>query len=359
VLIACQEEIREEPMPKLSGLADVGMRAAGLVTAALVPAALGLSGAAADTLESGRLILGTIQTATGPTAITSGKFAEWIHEETDGRFTVVVVPAAQLGPALEQYGHTRTGAQHLFADALEWNAQFVRDYGVMAVPFGLRDVDHLLRFLESDLVAEWRQRMEDEFGLVTLTDQLIRSPRIVHSVDHIETFEDMQGMSFRVPEIDVYFESWRAIGVSPTPVAWGEKYFALQQGVISGGEGPFTTILPARFPEISKYILETNHLWSAETIIMHKDTFDRLSPEDQEIFREVAARAAEFYNELVQAEESEHRQIMEQEYGVTFIQPSEEELEKFRAAVADAVPEFEARDMWPEGLYEEMQAVGN
>ena len=76
-------------------------------------------------------------------------------------------------------------------------------------------------------------------------------------------------------------------------------------------------------------------------------------------YGEVAARAAEFYNELVQAEESEHRQIMEQEYGVTFIQPSEEELEKFRAAVADAVPEFEARDMWPEGLYEQMQAVGN
>jgi TRAP-type transport system periplasmic protein len=166
-------------------------------------------------------------------------------------------------------------------------------------------------------------------------------------------------MGFRVPEIDVYFESWRAIGVNPTPVAWGEKYFALQQGVISGGEGPFTAILPARFPEVSKYIVETNHLWSAETLIMHKGTYDRLSPEDQEIFRDVAERTAEFYNELIQAEETEHREIMEAEHGVTFIQLSDEELEKFRAAVSEAVADFEARGMWSAGLYEQMIDLGN
>ncbi len=329
--------------------------AAAAAMLALVPGVAG----AQNTLESGRLVLGTIQTAAGPTGIAAAQFAEWINEETDGRFTVGVVPAAQLGPALEQYEHTRTGAQHLFVDALEWNAQFVRDYGVMAVPFAIRDVDHLAQVLDSDLAAEWRQRMEDEFDLVTLTDGFVRSPRIVHSVHAIETLEDMQGMGFRVPEIDVYFESWRAIGVNPTPVAWGEKYFALQQGVISGGEGPFTAILPARFPEVSKYIVETNHLWSAETMIMHKGTYDRLSAEDQETFRDVAERTAEFYNELIQAEETEHREIMESEHGVTFIQLSDEELEKFRAAVGDAVADFEARGMWSEGLYEEMIDIGN
>lgn len=313
----------------------------------------------ADTLDSGRLVLGTIVTATGPSTIAAGKFAEWINEGTDGRFTVVVVPAAQLGPALEQYEHTRTGAQHLFLDALEWNAQLVRDYGVMAVPFAIRDVNHLRDVLESDLANEWRQRMADEFGLVTLSDSFVRAPRIVHSIDRLETLEDMQGMSFRVPEIDVYFESWRAIGVNPTPVAWGEKYFALQQGVISGGEGPFTSILPARFPEVSKYIFETNHLWSAETLIMHKETYDSLSVEDQQLFNDVAERAAEFYNELIQAEEAEHRQTMKTEHDVTFIEPSDEELDKFRAAVASAVPNFEQGGMWSEGLYERLIQIGN
>lgn len=343
-------------MSLIAKFRTAGAHAAG---AGLLTLALGVSGAAADTLESGRLILGAISAPTGPTALAAMRFAEEVRERTDGRFTVNVVPSAQLGPALEQYEHVQTGAQHFFLDALEWNAQFVRDYGVMAVPFALRDVDHLNAFLDSDLVAGWRQRMEDEFSLVTLSDRYVRSPRIVHSVQPIESLADIQGMRFRVPEIDVYFESWNAIGVNPTPVAWGEKYFALQQGVIAGGEGPFTVILPSRFPEISKYIIETNHLWSAETMIMHKGTYDRLSDADKEAFREAAAVSADYYNSLIQTEEDEHRQVMEQEHGVTFIQLSDEEMENFRNAVSDAVPSFEERGMWPAGLYEQMLAVGN
>ena len=329
--------------------------ATALVVALLVTLVLN---AQAQDLDSGRLILGTIQSTTAPETLAANEFANWIEEETDGRFQVTVVPAAQLGPALEQYEHTQTGAQHLFVDALEWNGQFVEDYGVLAVPFGLQSVEHLVAVLESELGDEWRQRMEDEYNLVTLSDQLVRSPRVVHAVERVETPDDMRGMPFRVPEIDVYFESWRAIGVSPTPVAWGEKYFALQQGVIRGGEGPFTTLYPMRFTEVSEYILETNHLYSMNTLVMHKGTFDRLSEEDQRIFTEVAQRTAEYYTELVGDLEDEHREQMASEHGVTFVEPSEEALEQFRTLVGDAVADFEARGMWSEGLYEQVQAIG-
>lgn len=319
--------------------------------------ALWLPSAFAGDLTGGRLIFGTIQSPTTPETIAARFFAQLIEAETDGRFRVEVVPAAQLGPALEQYEHTMTGAQHFFLDALEWNGQFVKDYGVMAVPFGFRDVDHLLAFLDSPLAEELRNELSSRYGLVTLSDKLIRSPRVVHSVKEVMTPEDMERMAFRVPEIDVYFESWRAIGVSPTPVAWGEKYFALQQGIIEGGEGPFTTLYPMNFTEVSKYIIETNHLYSMNTMIMHKGTFDRLSEEDQIIFMNVAEMTAQFYSTQVLDLEEEHRTRMVEDHGVTFITPSSEILERFAARVEAAVADFEAKGLWSEGLYVQMRSI--
>ena len=60
---------------------------------------------------------------------------------------------------------------------------------------------------------------------------------MVFSTEEVHSPDDLADVKFRVPEIDVYFNSWQAIGVNPTPVPWGELYLALRQGVVNGGEG--------------------------------------------------------------------------------------------------------------------------
>src|SRR5690606_14480549 len=109
--------------------------------------------------------------------------------------------------------------------------------------------------------------------------------RVVFSTRAVASPDDLAGMKFRVPEIDVYFNSWQAIGVNPTPVPWGELYLALRQGVVEGGEGPFTTILPTKFPEVAKFVLETNHLYSSNTLIMNAASYDALSDADRAHFK--------------------------------------------------------------------------
>lgn len=304
-----------------------------------------------------RLVIGTIQAPAAPETKAAEFFAQNLAKRTNGRLKVNVVPASQLGPAAEQIQNVRSGAQDMFLDDIGWNAQLVKDYGVLAVPFAISGQKGFSQVLDSDLGQSWRKRLQDEFGLVTLSDRFMRSPRVVFTTKKVGSPADMANMKFRVPEIDVYFNSWKAIGVNPTPVPWGELYLALRQGVVDGGEGPFTQIVPMKFPEVSKFVLETNHLYSANTLLMSAKKFTALSDEDKGHFRAAAAEAAEYYMKLVGEQSTEHREAMRGKYGVTFTTPTAEQLAAFRGMVDKAVSSFEAKGLWPAGVYAKVIAA--
>lgn len=304
-----------------------------------------------------KFVLGTIQSPTAPITLAAEIFADELKRLTEGRHTVNVVDSAQLGPALEQYQNVQSGAQDLFLDDIGWNGQFVKDYGVLAVPFAISGPEGFRAVMDSGLADGWRQIMRDEHGVATLSDTFIRSPRVVFTTRDVRSPNDMDGMKFRVPEIDVYFNSWESIGVNPTPVPWGELYLALRQGVVDGGEGPFTTILPTKFPEVAKFVLETNHLYSANTLIMNGDKFDGLSDEDRAHFAAATAVAEAFFLEQISELEGKDRIMMESEYGVTFVSPTPEQRAAFALKVSEAVPGFEASGLFGVGVYDKVLAA--
>ena len=326
-----------------------------LLKAVLLASAAAL--ATGPALAQQKLVLGTIQSPTAPETRAAEHFGSELERLSEGRYTVNVVSAAQLGPALEQYQNVQSGAQDLFLDDIGWNAQFVRDYGVLAVPFAINGPEGFRKVLGSELGDAWRAELKDQHGIATLSDTFIRSPRVVFTTAEVRSPDDLSDVKFRVPEIDVYFNSWQAIGVNPTPVPWGELYLALRQGVVDGGEGPFTTLLPTKFPEVAKYVLETNHLYSSNTLIMNGAKYDGLSDEDKELFAQAAEAAAQFYVEQIAALEGEHRSEMEGEYGVTFASPSAEQRAAFSAKVSEAVPGFESSGLFSEGTYDKVVAA--
>ncbi|MEC8642614.1 MAG: TRAP transporter substrate-binding protein [Pseudomonadota bacterium] len=322
--------------------------------ALLASALIGLAG---NALAAEKLVLGTIQSPTAPETKAAEFFAAELEKATDGRYKVNVVNSAQLGPAIEQYQNVQSGAQDMFLDDIGWNAQFVKDYGVLAVPFAINGPEGFNKVMSSDLADGWREKLKADHGLATLADTFIRSPRVVFTTSEVHNPGDLSGVKFRVPEIDVYFNSWQAIGVNPTPVPWGELYLALRQGVVNGGEGPFTTLLPTKFPEVAKFVLETNHLYSANTMIMNAAKFDALSGADKAAFQAAAKSAADYYVAEIAKFEGEHRATMKESFGVTFASPTTEARKQFSMKVAAAVPSFEEKGLWSAGTYEKVIAA--
>lgn len=245
--------------------------------------------------------------------------ANEIARRTNGRFTVTVYPASQLGSESEIAEGLTLGT----VDMIYGGAAFLAgSYGPIAIaeaPFIYRDFDHWLAFADSslmdDLAAGYRQATSHH--IITPT---YYGARHITSNRPINTPDDMRGLNIRVPNAPLYLLFPRAAGANPTPVAFAEVYLALQQGVVEAQENPLPTIRGMAFYEVQDYINLTGHMVNTLMTVVRGDLWDSMSAEDQAIFSEVWSEAAIRSSQAIYQEEQELGEWFESQ-GLTVLEP--------------------------------------
>ena len=84
-----------------------------------------------------------------------------------------------------------------------------------------------------------------------------------------------------------------AMGGSATPMAYGELYTALQQGVLDGGENAAGNVLNDKFFEVSKYYSITQHFRPPGVVVMSKKTWNSLNSKQKSAIEKAAAELQE------------------------------------------------------------------
>ncbi|MDI3538813.1 MAG: hypothetical protein PWQ13_836, partial [Bacillota bacterium] len=74
---------------------------------------------------------------------------------------------------------------------------------------------------------------------------------------------------------------------------------------IDGQENPIPIIYNQKIYEAQKYLALTGHFYSPSLLLMSKAAFDKLTPEQQEIFREAAVEAASYERDQIKKQEDE------------------------------------------------------
>jgi TRAP-type C4-dicarboxylate transport system substrate-binding protein len=105
-------------------------------------------------------------------------------------------------------------------------------------------------------------------------------------------------MKFRVIQSDVFVDMVNALGANATPMPYGEVYSSIQTGVIEGAENNFPSYESSGHYEVAKYYTLDEHLIVPEVLVMSKASWDKLSPEDQEIVRQAAKDSVPYMREL-------------------------------------------------------------
>ena len=112
--------------------------------------------------------------------------------------------------------------------------------------------------------------------------------RVLSSNKAINKIEDFKGLKLRTMENKYHVQYWQSLGANPTPLPFSELYLALQQGTVTGQENPYEVIVATKLYEVQKYVIDTNHLFHTITIIMSKNIYDQLTPEEQKLVRDAA-----------------------------------------------------------------------
>ena len=115
--------------------------------------------------------------------------------------------------------------------------------------------------------------------------------RLTSANTDLETLADFKGLQIRTMENSNHMAFWTAIGAEPTPLAWGEVYFALQSGTIDAEENASDTIKGANLNEVQKYLACTNHILYCNQVCINNDKFQSLDPAYQQALQQAVNAA--------------------------------------------------------------------
>ncbi len=157
--------------------------------------------------------------------------------------------------------------------------------------------------------------------------------------------KDLEGAKMRVPEIEMYFRAWKAMGARPMQTPASEIYLALMQGVVDAMEGPLNAIFSLKLHEAAKNITVTNHLLSALCIYVNDNKFQGLDKELQDILVEGAEEGGRVYTKLGIDNYDRDKKEMEAK-GVKFITV---DVKPFQEKMKPLIAEVEAEGKMGQG----------
>lgn len=180
----------------------------------------------------------------------------------------------------------------------------------------------------------------------------MRTPRLLTTRKPVNSIEDLKGMKIRVPEMPARVALWKAMGASPTPLAFPEVFTALQLGTIDGQENPIGLIYSARFYEVVKYLALTNHVYGFMLLTASEDWYQSLTPEQKGWIDKSAKEAAMFNDKYVKETEADFMQKVTAHMTVT-----RPDIGPFREATKDVHKQFANVDGFEE-LYSAIVEAG-
>ena len=245
-----------------------------------------------------------------------------VEEITGGKLTIDLHINGDLGNDTDLLRQMQSGDIDMVGSQIAPLVNFAPELAIFDLPmvFATVDGDTIDEVLNGD--SQTRAALDAAFEKADwhLLGFLQNATfRLTTSNVSLEKLEDFKELQIRTMENKNHMDFWSAIGASPTPLAWGEVYFALQSGAIDAEENAADTVIGANLQEVQKYLSCTNHILYVNQLSMNKASWDALAPEYQAALEQAVKEAiAEMRTELITID-TEKKAALQKE-GMTLIE---------------------------------------
>lgn len=229
--------------------------------------------------------------------------ADDLEARSEGALQVVIYPAEQLGNEREALELLQLGSLDLTKVSAAVLEGFAPAFVVTGVPYLFRDEAHRHAFFDH-AVGERLLRETDPLRLHALV-YFDAGARSFYTRDRPASHPDaLAGLRIRTQESPAAVALVRNLGAAATPIAWGELYTALQQGVVDGAENNPPSYYSSRHYEVAPYFVLDEHTAVPDVLLVSGETWSHLSGEQRQWLEE-SARAASMEQRRLWREASE------------------------------------------------------
>ncbi|HOM43293.1 MAG TPA: TRAP transporter substrate-binding protein [Bacillota bacterium] len=296
--------------------------------------------------------IGHSDTVTNLLHVSLEHFADYVFEKTNGRVKVDIYAAESLGSNAEMSEMVSMGNLDCIMMPAGQEAVYAPKIAALGLPFLFANYEQVYKVLDSE-VGESLVKDLANHNMIQLSYWENGLRQITNSVRPIEKPEDLKGLKIRTPEDKMTLAIFKALGASPSPLAFSELYLALQQGTFDGQENPVSNIYANKFQDVQKYITISNHKYEPKNMIFSLSTWNKL-PED---IKAVLLEASKIYGKEHRKAIADSADSMLKELEAAGMKVSRPDTTVFQEATKSVYTDFYAQNDWAEDIVKQIKDI--
>jgi len=227
-----------------------------------------------------------------PTVEAMVRMGNKLEKATNGRLSIQMFPAMQLGGEKEMIEQAQVGALQIARISVGPMGPIVDELNVFNLPFMFRDEAHMRKVIDGPIGQELLEKVTNnpQSKLVVL-GWMDAGTRNVYAKKPVTKPADLKGQKIRMMGNPIFVETMNAMGGNGISMGFSELFSALQTGVVDGAENNPPTLVTHKHYEVAKFYSLTGHLIIPEIFVFSRVSWDKLSKADQDLIRKSSREA--------------------------------------------------------------------
>ena len=228
-----------------------------------------------------------------PTVAAVESLGKKLESATNGRYSVQMYAAMQLGGEKEAIEQAQIGAIQLARISVGALGPVISDLNVINLPFLFRNTAHMQKVIDGDIGTELLDKVTNDpkAGLVALCWMDAGARNLYNTKRPIKTIADLKGLKFRVIGNPMFVDMMNALGGNGVAMGYDQVFSALQTGVVDGAENNLPSYVFDNHYQVAKYYTRSEHLIVPEILILSRKTWDAMSKDDQALMQKLGREA--------------------------------------------------------------------
>ena len=238
-------------------------------------------------------------------------FEEQLEERSGGSIEVEIFPGGQIGSVTEMTDLVQSGSITMTTGASVLLSAAVDELAVLDQFLLFENEDSAHRLLDGDAGQALSEAMQAR-DLKNMGFMELGFRSFTNSRGPLDSYDSFAGLRMRSADNPIAIKAWRSVDAVPVPLAWGEIYSSLQQGLIDGQESALNSMVIERFFEVQDFVSLTGHIYWPELWMADLAWYEGLSDEDRNLIDEVARETIVKQRELAAAANAETLQELKE-----------------------------------------------
>src|SRR5712671_364621 len=218
-----------------------------------------------------------------PTVVAVENLGKKLEKATNGRLSVQMFAAMQLGGEKEAIEQAQVGAIQIARVSVGALGPVIDDLNVFNLPFLFRNTAHMQKVIDGPIGQELLDKVTGNrnAALVALAWMDAGARSVYDTKKPIRSIADLKGLKVRVMGNPMFVDMMNDLGGNGIAMGYDQVFSALQTGVVDGAENNPPSFVFDNHYQVAKNYTLTEHLIVPEMLVFSKKTWNALSKDDQ------------------------------------------------------------------------------